>query len=319
MKAWVCALILVFGICLSEGAYKLQSNFSGTTFFNGWDFFSAGDPTHGYVNFLTQAQAQSEGLISATASKVIMAADSKKVGSGRGRDSIRITSKQAWTTGLFVLDLVNMPTGCGTWPAWWLVGPNWPNAGEIDIIEGVNAATVDSTTLHTSNGCVMSDSTAPFTGTWGKGANGQDATNCYINAPNQYSNQGCGIVAAEGSYGTPFNQAGGGVYALEWTPNYIQSFFFPRNRIPKDLPSDSPNPAGWGKPYAYFGLGNQCPANHFANMNLVFDLTFCGDWAGAVFGDDCPGKGSCQAYVQNNPGAFANAYWDINYVHVYTS
>ena len=23
--------------------------------------------------------------------------------------------------------------GCGTWPAFWLVGPNWPNGGEIDV------------------------------------------------------------------------------------------------------------------------------------------------------------------------------------------
>ena len=31
-----------------------------------------------------------------------------------------------------------MPTGCGTWPAYWLCGENWPYKGEIDIIEGVN-------------------------------------------------------------------------------------------------------------------------------------------------------------------------------------
>lgn len=30
--------------------------------------------------------------------------------------------------------------------------------------------------------------------------------------------------------------------------------------------------------YAYFGLGGSCPENHFNNMNMVFDLTFCGDW-----------------------------------------
>jgi hypothetical protein len=30
--------------------------------------------------------------------------------------------------------------------------------------------------------------------------------------------------------------------------------------------------------YAYFALGANCPANKFSNMNLIFDLTFCGDW-----------------------------------------
>ena len=63
-----------------------------------------------------------------------------------------------------------MPIGCGTWPAgillfhvlfsinWllvWLVGPNWPNGGEVDIIEGVNVNVVNQATLHTSSGCTM--------------------------------------------------------------------------------------------------------------------------------------------------------------------
>lgn len=163
----------------------------------------------------------------------------------------------------------------------------------------------------------MSSSTSPFTGQWGTGTNGQPATNCYVNAPNEASNQGCGIIGAQNSYGAGFNGGGGGVYALEWTNNYIQSFYFPRNNIPKDISSDVPNPGSWGKPYAYFGLGGSCSPNHFNNMNMVFDLTFCGDWAGAVFGSQCPGKGSCQSFVQNNPTAFNEAYWEINYAKVF--
>ena len=38
--------------------------------------------------------------------------------SGPGRDSVRLTTKQAFNHGLFILDLTNMPGGaCGTWPA----------------------------------------------------------------------------------------------------------------------------------------------------------------------------------------------------------
>jgi len=309
-------LLVLLGVFLCD-AYTLQTNFSGSTFFNGWNFFTGDDPTHGYVNYVSYSQAQAAGLIVAEPGKVIIGSDNKNAASGRGRNSVRITSNQAWNSGLFVLDLVNMPTGCGTWPAWWLVGPNWPNSGEIDIIEGVNAQTADQTTLHTSNGCAMSSSNSQFTGHWGTGSNGQPATNCYIDAPNQYSNQGCGIVGADGSYGAPLNSAGGGVYVTEWTGDFIQMFFFNRNNIPKDLASDVPNPAGWGKPYAYFQLGSNCPANKFNNMNLVFDLTFCGDWAGGVFESMCPGKGSCQSFVQNNPSAFNAAYWQVNYVKVF--
>jgi beta-glucanase (GH16 family) len=53
---------------------------------------------------------------------------------------VRLTSKNSYTHGLVILDLAHMPGGvCGTWPAFWMVGPNWPNSGEIDIIEGVNS------------------------------------------------------------------------------------------------------------------------------------------------------------------------------------
>ena len=58
----------------------------------------------------------------------------------RGRDSIRISSLNAYTESIVVLDVQHMPAGCSAWPAFWTLskaGP-WPNGGEIDIIEGQN-------------------------------------------------------------------------------------------------------------------------------------------------------------------------------------
>jgi len=52
-------------------------------------------------------------------------------------------------------------------------------------------------------------------------------------------------------------------------------------------------------------------------IKSFLDLTFCGDWDGSVFGSDCPNKGSCQSYVQNNPSDFEEAYWSVNYVKVF--
>jgi len=214
-----------------------------------------------------------------------------------------------------------MPFGCGTWPAYWTVGPNWPNSGEVDVIEGVNVNPTDATTLHTNTGCDQSHTpTDSFTGKWGIGSQNNPADNCSTTAPDQYSNQGCGIVPSQANtYGSGFNNAKGGVYVHLWDPAVgIQAWFWTRSAVPSDITNGKPQPSGWGKPYANFEFGQYCPSSHFANHNIVFDLTFCGDWAGNNFGTDCPGKGACNTYVQNNPTAFNEAYWTINSLKVYS-
>ena len=52
------------------------------------------------------------------------------------RKSVRITTQFTYTGGLVIMDAAHMPQGCGTWPAFWSNGPNWPSGGEIDIVEG---------------------------------------------------------------------------------------------------------------------------------------------------------------------------------------
>lgn len=54
--------------------------------------------------------------------------------------------------------------------------------------------------------------------------------------------------------------------------------------------------------------------------NQVFDTTFCGDWAGSVWSQSntCSALApTCEDYVQNNPGAFAEAFWTVNSLRVY--
>jgi len=299
--------------------YTLTDNWVPNNFFNNFNFETANDPTHGYVNYVDENTASSKGYIK-NSTQIYIGCDHTNVASGRGRDSVRISSKKTFNSGLFIIDLEHMPTGCGTWPAFWTVGPNWPNSGEIDIIEGVNVQAYDATTLHTNDGCDMSHMPADsFTGKWGTGSQGNPADNCYVNAPDQWSNQGCGIVAtAPNTYGTGFNNNRGGVYATLWNPSSgISVWWWNRTSIPSDV-ANNPNPANWGKPYAAFQFGQYCSSNHFANHAVVFDLTFCGDWAGNNFGTDCPGKGACNTYVQNNPSAFAEGYWNINYVKVWS-
>jgi hypothetical protein len=51
---------------------------------------------------------------------------------GRGRPAVRLISNNGYSHGLFIADVKHMPTGCGTWPAYWLLGPDpWPTFGEI--------------------------------------------------------------------------------------------------------------------------------------------------------------------------------------------
>lgn len=172
----------------------------------------------------------------------------------RGRKSVRLESKKAYRGKMVIIDLEHMPAGCGTWPAFWMCGANWPTNGEVDIIENVNVADENLSTLHTKDGCDMkNEDYSKFTGKWGLNMKGGDATNCYVNAPDQYANQGCSITADKGTFGQTFNEGMGGVYVTNWdVNNFISVYYFPRNSIPEDIKEQRPDPSSWGRPYAYF-------------------------------------------------------------------
>ncbi|KAI9328599.1 concanavalin A-like lectin/glucanase domain-containing protein [Zopfochytrium polystomum] len=296
----------------SSGSYKPVDNFSGSSFFNNFDFFTGADPTHGTVQYVSQSAAQSAGIISA-GSPTVIAADTTHVQSG-GRTSVRISSKKSYNTGVFLFDMNHMPTGCGTWPAVWMLGPNWPNGGEIDIVEGVNVNTNNQVTLHTSDGCTINTSQQSQTGS-------TLTTSCV--SPGS-DNSGCGVRANTGNtYGAGFNSVGGGVYATEWTTSAIKVWFFQRGSVPSDIASGgNVTPANWGTPMAHFPLGGSCAASHFSNMQIVLDLTFCGDWAGSVYGPGCTGgsgNAACQYLVINYPQNFKEAYWSINSIRTFTA
>ena len=92
-----------------------------------------------------------------------------------------------------------------------------------------------------------------------------------------------------------------------------------RGNTPSDVLGSNPNPAGWGQPASQWA-GSGCDwDSHFQNQNLVFDTTFCGDWAGNAF-QSCSAANNgqtCQDFVANNPSAFKNAYWSVNALKVY--
>lgn len=306
-----CVLFFLFAGC---NAWSLSQTWEGQDFFNNfwfWDENTNGaDPTHGYVYYAGSQDAWDWGLVTVNSNNSVkIGCDCWSVSTGSGRASVRLTSNQSWNYGLFIADLDHMPQGCGTWPAWWLVGPDWPSHGEIDIIEGVNTQTNDQATLHTNPGCTMPSGNNSFTGN-------AISLDCDADAN---GNEGCSIMSgSSSSYGANFNNQGGGVYACQWVDNAISVWYFPRSNIPSDITNNQANPANWGTPFANFPLGGNCPSSMFSELNMVINLTFCGDWAGSVFASQCGQYGSnCDAYVQNNPSAFCDAYWLFNRIQIY--
>eukprot|EP01119_Soliformovum_irregulare_P008720 TRINITY_DN21828_c0_g1_i1.p1 TRINITY_DN21828_c0_g1~~TRINITY_DN21828_c0_g1_i1.p1 ORF type:complete len:305 (+),score=58.16 TRINITY_DN21828_c0_g1_i1:66-980(+) len=299
----------LYFLCLAVAAqaWHVSNTYVGNSFFDGFDFWTYSDPTHGFVNFVDENTARSQGMVWTNDNYVYMGADHTN-NAPNGRNSVRIQSQASWNYGLFVLIMDHMPGGqCGTWPAFWTVGGNWPNEGEIDIIEGVNTNSVNQMTLHSGSGCQMEWS--------GRNETGKIiSTDCdaYVN-----SNSGCAVLTNQAnSYGEDFSNNGGGAYAMQYFEDGVRIWFFPANNMPWDIASDTPNPLDWPVPDAFFPFGGDCSSNHFGPQQIVFDLTFCGDWAGSAYQySGCPSN--CNDFVANNPSAFQGYYWGIKSLKVY--
>ena len=176
--------------------------------------------------------------------------NSTSLQSGQNRNSVRIQSKKRYNGGLFLLDVIHMPTGCSLWPAGetilflrlcsdvlnlsmlaWLTATDWPAGGEIDFLEGVHTDVFNSMTLHTNPGCTLDTSRSnpdkglpvsdnTFTGT-------VKTSDCNALAN---SNTGCSIQDTDGrSFGAGLNGQQGGVYATLWDNTGVRictSIFF---------------------------------------------------------------------------------------------
>ncbi|TEB24541.1 endo-1,3(4)-beta-glucanase [Coprinellus micaceus] len=296
-------------------AYKISQDVKGEGFLDAFNFESISDPTHGRVNYVNRETALRNNYTFGAGETFILRPDTVNVlkPDGPGRDSVRLISKQNYRNHVAVFDIRHMPQGCGTWPAVWEVDPtNWPNGGELDILEGANDNGPNAATLHTSPGCTMPSARG---GMLGK----QVEENCDANINN---NVGCPVkFDSDLSYGPKFNNNGGGWYAIERSPAGIKVWFWSRNdpNTPHEICGGLQNvrPDTWGTPNAFFPDNTCSMEKHFGSHNIVINLTLCGDWAGNTFGiDGCPGN--CVDLVNNSPEAFQNAYFDFASMRVYT-
>ncbi|KAH9025989.1 hypothetical protein EDB85DRAFT_2149444 [Lactarius pseudohatsudake] len=329
--------------------FYLQDEWIGEGFFQGWDWVTKDDPTHGRVNYVSQAEAQNKSLTYADGGKFFMRADNRTLvaPSARGRDSIRISSQNTYNEAIFVLDLQHMPAGCGTWPAF-RTRADTDLGGIIDIIEGQNMPHVPSppallwesmrnangareqATLHTAPNCTMppDELRQPQTGE-------TSFTDCNTAANH---NAGCGVIFSDTvpppctsctSYGAPFNRAGGGYFVTYRGRDSVKVWFYPRHGYVPEVFRDGAPRGVPVYPDIFFGATRQrtspSPPTFVTTSSTLLrtgsflaQLFASGDWAGSLWPTSGCGEGTCNDFVNNNPSAFAEAYWEINSLRVYT-
>ncbi|TFY52898.1 hypothetical protein EVJ58_g9752 [Rhodofomes roseus] len=306
----------------SSGTYTLAKEYSGSSFFDGWDWYGAPDLLqNGDVNWVTEAQATAEQLayVNAAGNAIIKVDNTTYVQANQKRDTVRITSQDDFPIGsVFVLDATHLPYGCSVWPSFWTTeaGVTWPSGGEIDIIETVNRMAANQYALHTggADGCFGVNDTSVQTGTRTAPRRRRVIT---------------GVLSGD-SAGEAFAAAGGGVYAAQFDPSGIFIWFWSRANIPSSVSSatNSIDTSDWGTPSAAFPSSSCDISEKFGPQSLVLDITLCGNWAGepSVYNETCPTSGTLDAnscyqnsVVFNGTSDYTFAYFEIQYIKAFTS
>ncbi|KAF5362963.1 hypothetical protein D9758_007048 [Tetrapyrgos nigripes] len=295
-------------------SYNLVKGYEGSTFFDDWDFYGSFDNlTNGDAIFVTSDVAASSKLayVDSTTNRAIIKVDNTStVPFNEKRNTVRIASKELYNVGsVWIADMYHVPYGCSVWPAFWSQAPHWPNGGEIDTFEGVNQVTMNQMGLHTTEGCTQVN---PI-----QTSSLVNSTDCNFQTN---SNEGCIVTnPTTKSYGADFAAAGGGVFVTEMAESGISVWFFSRSDIPTSISAkaESIDTSTLGEPVGNWPNDGCNVDKFFGAQNLIFDITLCGDFAGApsVFAETCPG--TCYPdYVVGNGSNYANAYFEVDYVRV---
>ncbi|KAJ3531069.1 hypothetical protein NM688_g7628 [Phlebia brevispora] len=287
--------LLSLGLTAKAANLTLVQEYSGPNFFDKWDFYgdtTAGingpwngtppydDTTSGDVFYMGRQNGSSLYSVDSTTGHAFIKVDNTSfVPYNEKRDSIRITTQDSYNLGaLFVIDIYHLPWGCSVWPGVWTKGVNWPNDGEIDIVEGINRATQNQMALHTLPGCNASTGSLTQTGTTG-------TTDC---SPTS----GCTVLETNtNSYGPNFESNNGGVWAVQLDTSGVNIWFWSRADIPPAITSatDSIDISSFGNPSAAYSSSTCNIGEFFGPQQLVIDITLCGNWAGleSLYADTC--------------------------------
>jgi len=215
-----------------------------------WNIVTAGDgfgnnELETYTNQPANVQQQNGNLVITAQKEDLTGPD----GIPRHYTSARLNTQNRFTQkyGRFEAR-IQLPTGKGIWPAFWLLGDNhetaqWPDCGEIDILESIGAPNTIYSTLH------------------GPGYSGRMGISAKFPLP------------AGESVHTSFH-----LYAVEWAPNDIK-FFFDDHLIAHRTPADLPQGTRWVYDHPFYVLlnlavggywpGNPDPTTVFPQQMLV--------------------------------------------------
>ncbi|CAG8621127.1 16890_t:CDS:2 [Acaulospora colombiana] len=245
----------------------------------------------------------------------ILKADSNNVlsSSGPGRNSNRIQSKKQFGHNtVLVADIRHMPAG-SPGPRSGL--PKFPTGqvsrplkffpktqchldnGEIDIIEGVNNGRDWASIINMMVPCALYQTLAPQLRMTAIGPSIATL-----------------VAVSQQIRETLMDQVS--------IKLVVDAWFWSRSEgnIPADVTTSGQtviNTDNWGTPMALFP-NTQCDLSSKFGLNNQFidNCGLGGDWAGGVYSNSgCPG--SCVDFVNNNPSAFTEAYWDIAAIRMY--
>ena len=215
----------------------------------------------------------------------------------------------------------------------------WPNNGEIDLIEQVNDNVYNSTTLHIAgyttkglcpqecqggggpcHGCKCPDDCEEQCGSdacpWSCHPDIQP-TESVMNDPycsTFGNNAGCTVRAPDNTFGKAFNDKySKAVFTLNWDRlsdnQFIITIYFITDAgfiDDNDKGPFSQNPDFTGlKPYGIF-TSKDTSYCMLKDLQLIINITLCGDWAGSVI-TDC---------VENIKSSIKKAYWEIGRIAI---
>lgn len=112
MPAFSSILVLaMYCLPILARSYTLKDDYTGNNyedFFNKFGFWTGDDLTNGYVDYVSAADAWSNGLLG-NGGNIYLGVDHVNVAGGHGRESVRLTSNAAYDAGsLFVVDVAHM-------------------------------------------------------------------------------------------------------------------------------------------------------------------------------------------------------------------